>query len=153
MEENQSYEYWKLNQSKDISIFHDSVSGVTISCKEVVKVKEGGANSSSRFVQATQFGHIVPATAAEYEQWLQAKWDMDNPKELPNERPTASSKVEKEGSKKDFIPSEEELLDLTKPQLMDLIKTNKSIGKDKIKDWEKLSSEEIVPLYLATFKV
>lgn len=149
------YEYWKLNRTKDIDIFHDSISGVTLTCDQVVRIAPGGADSSARFVQARQFGHIIPATAEDYEAWLQAKWDMDHPRPVVEEKPIsrkADSTEETAPANTAPIPTEEELADLTKPELLELIKANKSVTKATVREWEKLSSEEIIPLYLAVLK-
>lgn len=147
------YEYWKLNREKDIDIFHDSISGVTLTGTQVIRITQGAADGSSRFVQAKQFGHIIPAKEDEYETWLKFKWDMDHPEPVVEVKPGTATEIGidpgTQAANPGPIPTEEELLDLTKPELLATIKASKKVTKEVQKEWEKLSSEEIVPLYLA----
>lgn len=143
------YEYWKLNREKDVDIFHDSISGVTLTCIQVIRITQGAADFSSRFVQAKQFGHIIPATEQDYDAWVQIKWDMDHPQPIAEERPVPTPKPVATPVATPVAMTAEELLDLTKPQLLDVIKADKAITKATYNEWAKLSSEEIVPLYMA----
>ena len=146
-----NYEYWKLNTEKEIGIFHDSVSGITLTGTQVVRIQAGAADFSNRFVQAKQFGHIIPANEDEHDKWLKYKHDMDNPSAEP-----VVGKAPTKAAKKEATPpatteeelSAEEMEDLTKPELLAHIKKHKSVTDAIFKKWEKQASEEIIEAYL-----